>query len=1403
MTQSFIERQFPVSKVSKESYKERKSSQGQTITGLGKWWGRKPLLLVRTAILGCLLPATDNPEKDTEVFLKIMSMDDEGLLLRKEKKFTIPALYEIVKNNHRLNAKYGNCFYEDGGKIKLDANAPREEIENEAFLTLGYDERIAMCMRPEQLENISLQAWKDINHHLGTDAHTLSELVQQLSIKRSGHNVRVGDCFCGGGSIPFEAARIGCDVYASDLNPIAGLLTWADLHICGADKKELKRIKDFQKKAYDAVDKEIRELGVEHNEKGDRALSYLYCVEADCPECGWRVPLLPSFVVGIRAGRVIVKLHENKRNYEITVHSAVSEKELKEAQNAGTTRNNSLICPHCGKSTPISVLRHDRTNDEGKTEYGLRKWDKDEFESRDSDVYHERLYAIRYEHIDILENGRSKSSRYYCAPSDRDLENENKVHELVKKYFHDWQEEGLVPSTEIESGYNTDQLVRERGWRYWHQLFNSRELFILTRFAEQIKDAESQIQGIVGILGLNRCADFCSKLCRFDPSTDKVAQTFYNQSFNTLMTYGTRALKMLDAQWNYTYKSYYQDKESKVCLSDARDIEDICDLWITDPPYADAVNYHELSEFFLAWDKALLTKVFPDWYTDSKRILAVRGDEHFSQTMIDIYSNLTRHMNDDGMQIVMFTHSNPAVWAQLALIMWKAGLKRIANRHPLTLKGWREQEKPEVAAVAAEEPIYRNEFGLWAHQKYFVMRAFEEHKTKGGARLVLADMVGLGKTLQLAMSAKLMALYGDKPILIIVPKTLLYQWQDEIHTMLDMPSAVWTGKCWRDENGFDYPSDSIQGILKCPRKIGIVSQGIITAKTESAEFLKQLRYECVIVDEAHRARRKNIGKDPNCFRAQSNNLLRFLDEITFQTHSMLLATATPIQIDPIEAYDLLEALGRPNDAVKVLGDKYSVWRKTPQTGLDYISGETEVPQSAAEMWAIVRNPFPQRSKTNRRISIIRDQLDKPDTESVFKQDEFDTYRRPIQNKIWELYRDEEFVQHCNPYVRCIVRRTRDFLENTINKETGEPYLKKINVQLFGEKNNEALELSGYLKQAYSIAEEFCHLLASRVKGGGFMSTLMLKRIGSTMLAGENTAKKMLRWTREGKQTLQEIYDTLTDEDDGDEYIDASEAGEIKNLTAEELDCLARLVNVLKSNKDTDPKYLKVKDILENGVEGEGGWMQKGCIIFSQYFDSANYIAELLSLEMEDALIGIYAGGGKSGIYLNGKFKKCWKDDLKAQVRERKLKILVGTDAASEGLNLQTLSTLINVDLPWNPTRLEQRKGRIQRIGQIADTILIYNMRYMDSVEDRVHTKLSSRLQEIYSMFGQIPDVLEDVWVAMAHNDEKRAMEAINKVPKKNPFIIKYEMGIPNCGDWEKCTDVLDKKEKLVELMKSW
>ena len=665
--QSFIEKQFPVSKLSKESYKERKSSQGQTITGLGKWWGRKPLVLARAAILGCLMPASDNPRKDMEIFLKIMSMDNNGLLLRKKKSFTPQELYDIAANNRKLSPYIAQWFDLAGSITKLKPDIDKKEVERRVFNTLGYDQKLTKCIRPEQLENLDPQTWKEINYHLGTNAGGLQELTQQLSLKRFSHNVRVGDCFCGGGSIPFEAARMGCDTYASDLNPIAGLLTWASINICGASAEELEEIKNFQQEVFDQIDKEITALGIEHNERGDRALTYLYCVEAVCPECGMKTPLIPSLVVGIRAGKVVAKLHSNGQGYDIEIKMNATTAEMKEAGKSGTVTTRGMVCPNCGKTTPITALRKDRRDENGNTVYGLRQWDKTDFDFREDDIYNERLYAIRYQ--------RPDGSRYYRAPNEWDLQNEAKVKQIVGDNIAAWQEQGLVLSMEIESGQKTDEVLRNRGWTHWNHLFSARGLYNLSRIVKHVIDAPTHLLKVVGILGINKCADFGSKLCRWDPSRDISAQTYYNQALNTLMNWGEKSLKMLSSLWLWDINSYPTFKSSVVSLLDARDVSTECHLWITDPPYADAVNYHELSEFFLAWDKRLLHDAFPKWYTDSKRILAVKGDERFSQNMIEIYSNLTKHMDDNGLQVVMFTHSDSSVWAQLALIMWKSGLK--------------------------------------------------------------------------------------------------------------------------------------------------------------------------------------------------------------------------------------------------------------------------------------------------------------------------------------------------------------------------------------------------------------------------------------------------------------------------------------------------------------------------------------------------------------------------------------------------------------------------------------------------------------------------------------------------------------------------------------------------------
>ena len=189
--------------------------------------------------------------------------------------------------------------------------------------------------------------------------------------------------------------------------------------------------------------------------------------------------------------------------------------------------------------------------------------------------------------------------------------------------------------------------------------------------------------------------------------------------------------------------------------------------------------------------------------------------------------------------------------------------------------------------------------------------------------------------------------------------------------------------------------------------------------------------------------------------------------------------------------------------------------------------------------------------------------------------------------------------------------------------------------------------------------------------------------------------------------------------------------------------------------------------------------------------------------MKGVSIGLYAGGDKSGVIRDGKFQKHTKEDVKRMVKTREIKILVGTDAASEGLNLQTLGTLINLDLPWNPTRLEQRKGRIQRIGQQSDKVLIYNMRYKDSVEDRVHTMLSKRLKNISEIFGQLPDVLEDVWVQVALGKKADAEKIIDAVPLQHPFEIKYEKQAVSGINWEDCRVVLSESVKRKCLLDGW
>ncbi|MGF1574576.1 MAG: DUF1156 domain-containing protein, partial [Cyanophyceae cyanobacterium] len=237
---SLIERVFPAQKISAEAQKERKAGAGQTLTALGSYWkGRKPLIMVRAIVLGCLLPVTEDLAADLRCFEMLMGIDDAAFGRREPTK-----KLKLIEVAERLTLRnpwdffdYTNPkgFYDPEEienlqfpldlvkypKLKIRWQRGLQEEKKHRLLAQAlegftYEKKVDICMRPEELDQEMLYSpiWKDVNAHLapfGIEAYSHEQLTTQLGILRYGHRPKVGDTFCGGGSIPFEAARLGCD----------------------------------------------------------------------------------------------------------------------------------------------------------------------------------------------------------------------------------------------------------------------------------------------------------------------------------------------------------------------------------------------------------------------------------------------------------------------------------------------------------------------------------------------------------------------------------------------------------------------------------------------------------------------------------------------------------------------------------------------------------------------------------------------------------------------------------------------------------------------------------------------------------------------------------------------------------------------------------------------------------------------------------------------------------------------------------------------------------------------------------------------------------------------------------------------------------------------------------------
>jgi len=643
---ALIEHLFPVQKISAESYKEQMANQGKTLTSLGSYWkGRKPLVLNKACILGALLPVTDDSVADLHIFELLMGIDQESMRLRIEDKMPVSRRAEIGQ-----------------------------------YLTLRFSEQLKHARRVEEMDESLLDhVWTEVNSHLGTSSKCIEDLVEEMGVARFGRRPRVADVFSGSGQIPFEAARLGCDVHASDLNPVAALLTWGSLNLVGASGEDFDKISIEQNTLVHQVKQRIDELGIEPEIDGWKPKAYLYCNEVICPESGWKVPLMTTFVVSEDHMAIVnLRPEPESKSYQIEVRSGVSKDELAAAK-LGTVQDGSVIhspMPDEQYRVKISTIRGDVR--EGKvTKSKLRLWEKEDFFPRESDIYQERLYCIQW--IRQKENSSHFESSFRGAKKS-DFEIERNIRDFLASNISEWQRNGFIPDMVIEAGDKTDEPIRTRGWTHWHHLFNPRQLLILGL----IKQYTSEIT----YPAFAQSIQYNSRLCRWCNSGGGragVIGTFDNQALNTLYNYGCRAFDGLSPFLKPKYKNYPINTSSNIETIPAGQVSVENDIYVTDPPYGDAVKYEEITEFFIGWLRKNPPAKFANWVWDSRRSLSVKGeDEGFRRGMIAAYRSMANNMPDNGLQVLMFTHQSGAIWADMANIIWASGLQVSAAWYVVT-----------------------------------------------------------------------------------------------------------------------------------------------------------------------------------------------------------------------------------------------------------------------------------------------------------------------------------------------------------------------------------------------------------------------------------------------------------------------------------------------------------------------------------------------------------------------------------------------------------------------------------------------------------------------------------------------------------------------------------------------
>ena len=488
----------------------------------------------------------------------------------------------------------------------------------------------------------------------------------------------------------------------------------------------------------------------------------------------------------------------------------------------------------------------------------------------------------------------------------------------------------------------------------------------------------------------------------------------------------------------------------------------------------------------------------------------------------------------------------------------------------------------------------------------------------------------------------------------------------------------------------------------------------------AADLLQAEDWDLIVLDEAHHARRKAPGSPQE---GGPNQLLRLMHDLRPRCRSLLLLSATPMQVHPVELWDLLGLLGLPGR-----------WSTSPEEFTGYFAEAAGNPgtvmmEHLAKMFRETEAAFGML--TEKQVSQLMPGLSALGARKVLNglrdKSGIPLKRLDVPQRKAAL----EVLRRFSPIRYRMARHTRNLLRKyhelgLINTPVATREVRDLAVEMTAAEKAMYDALGQYIDQTYNNASP------DKRSAVGFVLTIYQRRLASSFYALKQTLVKRL----ENMGGISE--EDLPLDETGDEAMDAEEAESMayESLVAEERTTIQDLLKKI-AKVGTNSKARVLRDELSKAQED--GY--DSAIIFTQYADTMDYLKEELAREFPGQTIACYSGAGGRVRDQSGFWTECSKEQIKQRLKARSIKFLVCTDAAAEGLNFQFCGLLVNYDLPWNPMKVEQRIGRIDRIGQKYQVIRVLNLAYNDTVEADVYFALGRRINLFEGLVGRLQPIL--------------------------------------------------------------